>query len=49
MWKNRSLPEPVSMNPKPRSVSRLTVPSDISYYSLFLSRLDAQRGRCVFS
>src|SRR5262249_47771049 len=29
MWKNMSLPVPVSMNPKPLSVSRLIVPSAI--------------------
>ena len=27
MWKNKSFPLPVSMNPKPRSVNRLIVPS----------------------
>lgn len=47
MWKNMSLSVPVSMNPKPLSVSLLIVPSAIPYASQKSKNCDAARHYSV--
>ena len=42
-WKNRSLPLPVLMNPKPFSVNFLIVPSAISSLPIVIAWIDAAR------